>query len=142
MEELYEITNTFEINNKVCKVTLLYEKETHKLVKETYFNEYDKIHRDNDLPAVIRYKNGYLFLVIYYRNGEIHRDDDLPAHIEYSQLNGETIPKIQTWFKKDLIHRDNDEPACIMYLDNKNILKIWYVNNVCVKSSFGFSAFN
>jgi hypothetical protein len=34
-----------------------------------------KIHRDNDLPAIIS-QNGYKG---WYKNGQLHRDNDLPA---------------------------------------------------------------
>lgn len=59
-----------------------------------------KLHRDNDLPAVIR-TNGDQE---WYQNDQLHRDNDLPAIIQ----NGD-----QLWYKHGVIHRDNDLPAFV-----------------------------
>ncbi len=39
--------------------------------------QHGKLHRDNDLPAVI-YTNG---TQMWYQHGKLHRDNDLPAVI-------------------------------------------------------------
>ena len=71
-----------------------------------------KLHRDNDLPAVI-YTDGKQR---WYQNGLTHRDNDLPAVI--------TEEGDQTWYKNGFKHRDNDLPAKI----NANGDKYWYQN--------------
>jgi hypothetical protein len=42
---------------------------------ERWFNKDHQLHRDNDLPAVIK-SNGSKF---WYKDGKLHRDNDLPA---------------------------------------------------------------
>jgi hypothetical protein len=100
----------------------------------SYFRN-GKLHRDNDLPAVINangdkywYKNGFKHRdndlpaiihndcgeKIWYKDGLIHRDNYLPA-ITYSSGS-------RYWYKYGLLHRDNDLPAVIYYDGNK----IWY----------------
>lgn len=71
-----------------------------------------KLHRDNDLPAVI-FTDGKQR---WYQNGLTHRDNDLPAVI--------TEEGDQTWYKNGFKHRDNDLPAKI----NANGDKYWYQN--------------
>ena len=82
-----------------------------------------KLHRDNDLPAVITEEGDQT----WYKNGFKHRDNDLPAKInangdKYWYQNGfhyrdNDLPAIirtcgeKVWYKNGLIHRDNDLPA-------------------------------
>ena len=58
-----------------------------------------KLHRDNDLPALIMQNN----TKIWYQHGKIHRNNDLPAQIWSDGL--------KTWNQYGLQHRDNDLPA-------------------------------
>lgn len=58
-----------------------------------------KLHRDNDLPAVIR-KDGTRE---WWVNGERHRENDLPAYIDFIGN--------KSWYKNGLLHRDGDFPA-------------------------------
>ena len=60
----------------------------------------DKIHNDNDEPAIINqnYKK-------WYQNGKLHRDNDKPAIISKCGL--------QEWYTNGHLHRDNDKPAVI-----------------------------
>ena len=44
---------------------------------QKFYNEKGQIHRDNDLPAIIR-ADGYK---AWYQNGKLHRDNDKPAVI-------------------------------------------------------------
>jgi len=60
-----------------------------------------KLHRDNDLPAIIT-PNEKKY---WYKNGVRHRDNDLPAVI---LANGD-----QFWYQNGKLHRDNDLPAII-----------------------------
>ena len=73
-----------------------------------------KLHRDNDLPAVVCF-NGSKH---WYKNGLLHRENDLPAVI---YING-----TQVWYKEGKCHRDNDLPAIV--LDNGT--KFWYKNGI------------
>lgn len=58
-----------------------------------------KIHRDDDLPAII-FANG---LHQWYKNGKLHRDGDKPAHV---YLCGHIA-----YFKEGKLHRNADFPA-------------------------------
>jgi hypothetical protein len=78
-----------------------------------YWFKNNKLHRNNDLPAVIRYNNKEQY---WYQNGLQHRDNDLPAIIFN---NGH-----QVWYKDGLIHRENDLPAIIC----ENGDREWYKN--------------
>ncbi len=60
-----------------------------------------RLHRDNDLPAVIC-NSGIQY---WYQHGEQHRDNDLPAVIYTSG--------IQYWYQHNQLHRDNGRPAVI-----------------------------
>ncbi len=62
-----------------------------------------RLHRDNDLPAVITSYGGQ----VWCKNGERHRDNDLPAIIV--DRDG-----IQVWYKNGKLHRDHDLPAIIL----------------------------
>jgi uncharacterized repeat protein (TIGR02543 family) len=85
----------------------------------------NKLHRDNDLPAVERengteewYQNGQRFRAdgpvikktgsiaqTYMRDGQLHRDGDLPAVIKEDGT--------EEYYKEGKLHRDGDEPAII-----------------------------
>lgn len=75
-------------------------------------NEDGKLHRDNDLPAVIS-ENG---TQMWFQNGKRHRDEDKPAVI---YLDG-----AQLWFANGLAHRCDDKPAC-EYLKGE---KRWFLH--------------
>lgn len=60
-----------------------------------------RLHRNNDLPALICYDGTQ----IWCKNGKIHRESDLPAAI---YVNGNRY-----WFKNNKRHRDNGLPAVI-----------------------------
>ena len=98
----------FETHNIELKLLETFENE---LGTQTWYKN-GKIHRDNDLPAVINLYGDQ----IWYKNGEIHRDNDLPAII-YS--NG-----AQYWYQNGLFHRDNDLPAIIFITGTQH----WYKN--------------
>lgn len=83
-----------------------------------------KIHRENDLPAVI-YTSGPKK---WCKMGIVHRDNDLPAimngeHKYYNDfldhdLPAVTLPYTNIWFVNGSRHRDNDLPTIIAN-DNK-----------------------
>jgi len=98
---------------KKIKVKLL---EEYKIDEKGYqwWYKNGKLHRDNDLPAVIQ-TNG---IQRWYKNGQSHRDNDLPAIISPNGYQG--------WYKHDELHRDNDLPAVI----ETNGTQEWYKNGV------------
>ena len=130
-DELTKHTN-FVID---CKIILLdkeikwFKQKNIKLkLLETYKHIYNghywfkngKLHRDNDLPAII-FGIGDRY---WYKNGELHRDNDLPAII---CENGD-----QFWYKNGKLHRDNDLPAEI-WIDGS---RFWYQNGLRQKQEF------
>lgn len=100
------------------------EFEKFILTKEKWLKN-GKIHRDNDLPAVIDYYDGIKEKEIWYQDGVIKRgnEDDLPAVIDYD-VNDEK--ECEKWYKNGKIHRDNDLPAYIIY--SKHKIEYWYQN--------------
>lgn len=59
--------------------------EDGKLYIEKYYNEDNRIHRDGDKPAIIKYnKDGSILYENYCKNGLFHRDGDKPTMIEYN----------------------------------------------------------
>ena len=77
---------------------------------QRWYNSDGLLHRDNDLPAVIK-ANGYQEWRI---NGALHRDNDKPAII-YPDSS-------QEWYINGKRHRDNDLPAVIADGHNFGIL--------------------
>ena len=73
-----------------------------------------KLHRDNDLPAII-HSDGTRQ---WYKDGKLHRDYDEPAHIDSEQ---------KVWYKNGLAHRDNNLPAVINY----DGTALWYRHGKC-----------
>ncbi len=69
-----------------------------------------RLHRNNDLPAVIR-ANG---TQEWRQHGVRHRDNDLPATIY--------VDGSREWRRYGKIHRDNDLPA-VIYADGR---QCWY----------------
>ena len=74
-----------------------------------------KLHRDNDLPAMIR----ALGTQKWYKDGKLHREGDLPAVI---WANG-----TQNWYKYGKQHRDGDLPAEIW----SNGTQVWCKDGKC-----------
>jgi len=86
--------------SKKIKVKLL---EEYKIGENgnKYWYKNNKLHRDNDLPAII-YENGEQR---WYKNGFLHRDNDLASVICPYGYQG--------WYKNGVLHRDNDLPVII-----------------------------
>lgn len=74
---------------------------------QRWYND-GKLHRDNDLPAIIRVEYQE-----WYKNGQKHRDGDLPSKI---WACGD-----QQWYKNGKMHRDNDSPTIICIGDSYTI---------------------
>ena len=66
-----------------------------------WHNSRGELHRDGDLPAVIRASGNRC----WYQSGMLHRDDDLPADV---YANG-----ARCWYQNGALHRDGDLPAVI-----------------------------
>ena len=81
-------------------------KHNKDVYEQTWYCK-DRLHRENDLPAL----TNDVRQVWYYR-GKIHRDGDLPAVIYYDT---------KSWYHKGKLHRENDLPA-IMCDDEL----VWY----------------
>jgi antitoxin component YwqK of YwqJK toxin-antitoxin module len=101
--------NWFQTKN--INVKLLEEYKIDERGDE-YWYKNGKLHRDNDLPAII-FSNGYQG---WYKNGKLHRDNDLPAAIS---SDGDHY-----WYQNGNLHRDNDLPATIY----SNGEQCWYKN--------------
>jgi len=99
----------FKLRNIRLKLLETYDIDCHG---NQYWYQNGKIHRDNDLPAIIYYDGTQE----WFQNGELNRDNDLPALI-YSYGT-------KVWYKNGQRHRDNDMPAVIHY----DGTQIWYNN--------------
>ncbi len=83
-----------------------------------------KVHRDDDLPAVICYIENYQ---VWYQNGVLHRNDGtLPAIIrtDYRAWFGHGKLFREEWYKNGELHHDGDLPALINARDKR---EVWYV---------------
>jgi antitoxin component YwqK of YwqJK toxin-antitoxin module len=125
----------FESKNIKVKLLEEYKKDDHG---NEYWYKNGKLHRDNDLPALI-YKDGDK---LWYKNDKLHRDNDLPSIIlingdKFWYKNGNSqrdgdLPAIilsdgsEYWCKNDKLHRDNDLPAMIL----ADGTQYWYYNGV------------
>ena len=57
---------------------------------QRFYNEKGQLHRDNDLPAIIRVSGTQL----WYQNDKLHRDNDMPAIV---RANGN-----KHWYKNGI----------------------------------------
>lgn len=78
-----------------------------------------KIHRDNDLPAIIR-ANGS---TCWYNMNKLHRDNDLPAIINEDK---------KYWYYEGKLHRENNLPAVM----HNNGYNIWYIDGVFYQHNY------
>lgn len=72
-----------------------------------YWCKNDKLHRDNDLPAIVISRSNFQ-AKHWFINGQLHRDNDLPAII----LIG-NIQQINSWYRYGQLYRDNNLPTTI-----------------------------
>ena len=99
----------------------------------------DKKHRDNDLPAHIRYHDNDdgVFIVhqYWYTDGKINRSNDKPAVIHYSKHE---VKESESWFLDDKNCRtDLSKPITIEYNDEDGTTEEWYISNInCTKHYF------
>jgi len=91
-----------------------------------WYNEENKLHRENDRPAEIWYNSdSFVYIREWYQNGELHRENGLPAVIWYYP-DGSIYKK--AWYQNYQRHRIYG-PAEILYSNNGGIYKArWYFN--------------
>lgn len=119
------------------------EKRNQLIEAKEWFNEDEKKHRDDGLPAVIVYdkngniikqefwENGMQMQIEYFKDGLLHNENDLPAVITG---NGDTI-LVKFWYQNGDLHRDNDLPAAIFYDENEVVIRQeWYQNGVLIRT--------
>jgi hypothetical protein len=88
----------------------------------TKYRRNGKLHRDNDLPALVSISNGRV-TQSWWQDGELHRDNDLPALI---------VPGYaQEYLWRGKLHRPSGMPA-IEYTDGR---REWCWNGVVVGNS-------
>jgi len=73
-----------------------------------YYDANEKLHRDNDLPAVITPT-----CMSWYQHGDLHRLEDRPAVLAKNHTE---------WWIEGLRHRGGDQPAYI----RDDGLRLWY----------------
>lgn len=86
-------------------------------------------HRENDLPAKIKYyPDGHIQRESYYVYDEHERDNDKPCKIYYypSELGGKVEKEI--YYENCALSRSGDKPAIIEYYPNGNIKSETYYN--------------
>lgn len=80
-----------------------------------WFNDSGKLHRDNDLPALIVYINNILSTEQWYQNGVMTRSLDLPTIVMYHD-DGITVKKQIRYedgrLKYEKEYYENNVPAC------------------------------
>jgi len=94
-----------------------------------YTNKNYVLHRDNDLPAIIRRLSDTNIIIDeeWHINGQLHRSNNLPAKIEYYD-NGKL--KRQFWYIHDEKKRDNDkEPIDIKYYESGQVRRKKYIDD-------------
>lgn len=114
-------------NGSRVRVALL--EEVRLTTTGVLFNKYTehlrngKLHRDNDLPALITHSQRRGDTLAWYQDGELHRENDQPALI---------MPRYaQEYFWRGKLHRPSGGPA-IEYDDGR---RFWYWNGVIVGGS-------
>jgi len=91
----------------------------------TWFDRYDKLHRENDLPAAIWYhKDGSIYRQYWYQNNKRHRIGG-PAVIWYD-IKGNIEEKC--WYQYGKKHRINGPAEIWSIKDGSVFKKDWYLN--------------
>jgi HSP20 family molecular chaperone IbpA len=143
LEKNADYTLKLIVHNKNINIKLKYLKYN----LESYDNE-GKLHRDDDLPALIE-KDEHSFVEAWYKHGVLHRDGDMYAvndqnyekrwykhgllHRDGDLPAIEDIDENKAWYKHGVLHRDGDLPAFI----GKNGTMKWYINGEVQKIVYG-----
>jgi hypothetical protein len=125
------IVDWFELRK--FKLDLLIEIKHDKKTCTTQYFKNGKLHRDDDLPAVI---NVLIDRYEWYQNGKRHRNNDQPAIIDnyctewyHERHRDNDKPAVicnncKKWYWCGKLHRDNDQPAIF----NPRQHKEWYIH--------------
>jgi hypothetical protein len=109
--------------------------EIHKLI----WYKHNKIHRDNDQPAIYAFFNLHKMFLEWYQSDSIYRYGNYPCRIkifpanyekywmhEDGSINGAFGNPLRR-YKNGVLHADNDQPA---FIDDKHGIYIWYQNGL------------
>lgn len=96
------------------------------LIKSVWTDIGGFIHRNEDKPAVVKYKDDRVLSEFWYKHGKQHRVGG-PALTSY-WYNSDGNKKIgkQTWFRNGFVHRDGDEPALSIFENGDGEEHHWY----------------
>lgn len=112
--------------NKTNRKLVTYFYKDGSIKKEKWYQD-ELLHRDNDLPSIIKYFRNKSYIKIWCKNNKFHRDNDLPAVIHYE----DDKIKSESWHQNDIYYRDNDLPSQIEYYENNNIqCELWNENGL------------
>ena len=119
-ERIYEIFSKYgnwQHNlNKQEYIELDKKQREDNSIKE-YKDKQGRLHRENDLPAVVVDKKNKKYEK-WYKHGFLHRENDLPAVVN---SNG-----IEEWWYEGKKHRENDKPAVVDTDKNIRVEEWWY----------------
>lgn len=104
--------------------------ETHNLSGALYCEEWrlnGQMHRDNDLPAYIQYReDGSIDRCVWRQNGWRHREHDLPAVIDYDKNN---LIVSEEWYQRGKRYRVDDLPSYVVYQKSGSVkAQYWYTD--------------
>lgn len=100
----------------------------------TFLNK--KLHSFNDIPSRINYKTK---TKQWHKNGRLHRNNDLPSVVRWLKEDAFNVEQQKIWYSNGMKHRDGDKPAIISitttYFTNGKLRtfhsqKRWIKNNV------------
>jgi len=111
----------------------------NKTIKTVCYFVNNKLHRDNDKPAVIEYfPDGKSIKVEkYWNNDSLHRDGNKPAEIEYYPPNmGNRIRCEIYWVFGEIKRENNNKPSIVVYYPDGTIKReeYWW-GGVCSRNS-------
>lgn len=108
MDKVYDIINEFK-DGKIIETRIRKIYRNKILNSITYMTDYGRIHRDDDLPAIIHYHpNGKIHVKIWYKDNIPHRDNGKPA---YKVYNEEGKLYHATWLLNEIPYREMSIPA-------------------------------
>lgn len=101
-------------NNMSC-----FKEYINFVLRREYWYENWKLHREDDLPALIEYyENGNLRIQKWMKNGEPYlRENDLQSIVRYYE-SGQL--EIEEWKKGFFHQRKGGKPSIIAYFENGN----------------------
>jgi hypothetical protein len=85
--------------------------------------KHGRLHRCGDLPALVKIKTAGSSRQEWYVDGCLHRECDLPAVVVTLHAEKESR---EEWYKHGKLHRDGDKPARVWSLDGDVKWQSWY----------------